>query len=420
MAGERRAKSFQCPSCGAPQEIVALGHTKTYACPSCSAVIDMSKPEFEVVLKYQEATKRPAISIGSRAKIKDVLWEVIGYTEKTEGSRQYFWSEYLLFNPYHGFRWLVESEGHWNFGTPIKQQPEIERGMSGLLAKFRGHTYKSYNRGIAINVFILGEFYWEARTGDTATVGDYIDPPLMLSIERTDEEDNWTLLEYMDASEVSKLFKVHVRQSGVGANQTSWAGRNLRPITVASVFAMVMLIAGEWFIGRLQLNKQVASETFSFKQTDAVKVRVLPNIELGGHTSNVEIKSYSPVTNSWIYLDYDLTNEDTGDSYGADSEVSYYEGRDSDGAWTEGSRKTSTIISAVPPGKYSLTIEPELPPGGSADATISIVRDAPYYTNLGFAIFLLCVPPAIVLMMRQSFETRRWGNSDEGNSSGDD
>ena len=25
----------------------------------------------------------------------------------------YSWDEYLLWNPYKGYRWLVESNGHW-------------------------------------------------------------------------------------------------------------------------------------------------------------------------------------------------------------------------------------------------------------------------------------------------------------------
>src|SRR5262249_52984296 len=131
-----------------------------------------------------------------------------------------------------------------------------------------------------------------------------------------------------------------------------------------------------------------------------------------GRTSNVEIRSGAPVMNSWVYLDYDLTNNDSGDSYGSSSEISYYEGTDSDGRWTEGSQSASTVIPAVPPGKYSLTIEPELPPGGTASASIAVYRDTKYYRNTVFAFFLLCLWPVILWIKHASFEARRWEDSE--------
>ena len=32
---------------------------------------------------------------------------------------QYFWSEYLLYHPQIGFRWLVHSDDHWNYVRAI-------------------------------------------------------------------------------------------------------------------------------------------------------------------------------------------------------------------------------------------------------------------------------------------------------------
>ena len=35
-----------------------------------------------------------------------------------EGVR-YYWQEYLLYNPAVGFRWLVESDGHWSYVSAV-------------------------------------------------------------------------------------------------------------------------------------------------------------------------------------------------------------------------------------------------------------------------------------------------------------
>ncbi len=428
MAGNRRAKSFQCPNCGSPQEVVALGHTKTYACPACSAVIDMSKPEFEVVLKSQEVTRTPVISLGTRGILKDVLWEVIGYARKLDGTGEFSWSEYLLFNPYHGFRWLVESGGHWNFGTPIKEQPVLRRWMLSQSADLGAESYKRFLSGYAVVDFILGEFYWEARQGDKAEVADFIAPPLMLSMEKTDDEVSWSVLEYVDADVISKIFNKRLIQVGIAPNQPNKAKERLGSVFRLALIAFAILMAGEFLLGRIQRNDKVFEDRFTFFAPDApsmagkppaTNIRVIPEIELKGRTSNIEIETSAPVDNSWVFLDYDLVNLETGDNFGTGSEVSYYHGSDSDGAWTEGSRTASIIIPAVPPGKYSLTIEPELPAAGQVETLVRIKRDSPYYTNMVLALLSLWIYPIWLWLKSKSFETLRWQESDIGSAFGD-
>ena len=46
-----------------------------------------------------------------------------------EGVR-YFWQEYLLYNPMTGFRWLVESDGHWSYVTNVPPGEVTEAGRS--------------------------------------------------------------------------------------------------------------------------------------------------------------------------------------------------------------------------------------------------------------------------------------------------
>lgn len=417
MAGNRRAKAFQCPSCGSPQEIVALGHSKTYACPACSAIIDLSKPEFEVIRKSQEVHAIPLLPLGTRGVLAGVLFEIIGFSIKTDGSRQYEWREYLLFNPFHGFRWLAESDGHWSFGTPIKQVPKVSTGLTGITADLSGQKFKHFLSGVAITKFILGEFYWEAMAGDEAHVRDLINPPMMLSLEKTSEEENWTLLEYQAPEVISKAFSVNVKTPvGIAPNQPNWAAEKMKTVGRASILAFAALMVGELFLGRIQSNAKIYEGTETFSSLDQVKVRVIPELIVKGRTSNIEIRSSSPVNNSWVYLDYEFNNLENGDSFGGSSEISYYAGNDSDGPWSEGSHDAVAIIPAVPSGKYSLTIEPELPPGSVANCDIKILRDVPYYTNVFLGSLFLLLPTILLWMKSAGIETQRWGggsNDDE-------
>ena len=95
--------------------------------------------------------------------------------------------------------------------------------------------------------------------------------------------------------------------------------------------------------------------------------------------------------NNWIYLNYALINEDTGQAYDFGREVSYYHGRDSDGSWTEGSTINHVTVPSVPPGNYYLRIEPESDPNhGVIYYTVKVKRDVPQASFFGLAALAPC------------------------------
>ena len=52
-------------------------------------------------------------------------------------------------------------------------------------------------------MFVLGEFPWQIRVGDTTTGSDYVAPPLMLSAEvDADKEVTWSLGRYVGGDEI--------------------------------------------------------------------------------------------------------------------------------------------------------------------------------------------------------------------------
>ncbi|MEJ7605177.1 MAG: hypothetical protein WKF37_02675, partial [Bryobacteraceae bacterium] len=58
----------------------------------------------------------PVIPLGTRGNLQGTRYEAIGFQMRgieVDGI-QYLWSEYLLFNPYQGYRYLTEYQGHWN------------------------------------------------------------------------------------------------------------------------------------------------------------------------------------------------------------------------------------------------------------------------------------------------------------------
>jgi hypothetical protein len=143
--------------------------------------------------------------------------------------------------------------------------------------------------------------------------------------------------------------------------------------------------------------------------------------ELKGHTSDLELDTRADLNNNWIYLNYALINQETGQAYDFGREISYYSGYDADGAWTEGSHSDSVAIPSVPPGSYYLRIEPESDFGkGALSYSITAKRDVPQMSFFGIAFLALLLPAGLLTWRSMNFEHLRWAESDYASASDDD
>src|SRR5262245_23764963 len=103
-----KPKSLFCPNCGGPVERRGFGHTLTVVCPQCLSVLDASTPLLQILQKIEDRQRRVlSIPLGTRGRFDGVTWETIGFQARsvTSDGVMYEWEEYLLFNPYHGFRY---------------------------------------------------------------------------------------------------------------------------------------------------------------------------------------------------------------------------------------------------------------------------------------------------------------------------
>src|SRR5215469_3529641 len=116
-AGPPQVKSLNCPSCGATLTMRSFSHAVTIVCDSCHSILDAQDPRLQVLQKFEAATRdAPLIPLGARGTIRGTQFEVIGFQRRTiqvDGT-SYSWHEYVLFNPFKGFRYLTEYNGHWN------------------------------------------------------------------------------------------------------------------------------------------------------------------------------------------------------------------------------------------------------------------------------------------------------------------
>lgn len=358
------AKVFDCPSCGGSVSIRALGQTVSVACRSCGSVIDATNENYQVISTASKNLKvEPLIPIGQRGKLHGVLWEVIGFMQRCDGTRTYTWSEYLLYNPGRGFRWLTEFDGHWNYVAVTKEKPKVDDSWSSrTFAHYMGKDYYLFHKGTAKVIYVMGEFYWKVSVGEKVSVEDYVAPPEILSCEKSKDEVTWAVGQYLPSDEVKAAFQLTKVAlpfpRGVAPNQPSTLS-SLAP-SVGKYWALFLqLIVAIQFMGMVRAkNERVYQGNFVYRADDTEKVKVSPLFELGHGVTNVSFELSSPVSNNWLEVGVDLINDQTGTSYDFEQGVEYYFGRDSDGAWSEGSQTSRRILSSIPPGMYHFVVSP--------------------------------------------------------------
>jgi len=408
-----KVKVFQCPQCAQQLSVRGMLQTTTLVCPSCGTVIDISDENVRIIGAFLSKVKfAPAIPLGTRGKLDDGLFELIGFMRRAvqvEGV-EYQWSEYLLFNPYKGFRWLSEYNGHWNY---IKTSLHRPRTLMDGNVNYKGTTFRHFQSANAKVVYVVGEFYWRVETGETCWVHDYVAPPYILSAETTDKEITWSLGKYIEPDEIVQAFQLErplPARIGVGANQPSPHRDQMAQILRLAVAFLAIAFMIQLTSLALSQNQLVYQNSFSYRTGFGEKSLVTNIFELTGRPSNVVVQSTAKINNNWLYLGMALVNDDNGTAYDFGREIDYYFGTDSDGAWTEGSRSDQAVLPSVPAGHYYLRIEPE----GSASTgySIRVYRDVPRWTPFLMTLAALLVVPGFAFLRSHTFEYKRWSESD--------
>jgi hypothetical protein len=410
----RQADALNCVNCGAALELRAAGLSMTAVCLSCGSLLDTSHPAVQLVATAVARQSEPILPIGSRGTMRGTEYECIGFLRRRDNYGD-VWFEYLLFNPFAGFRWLVTYQGHWSFVEMLLEEPPA--GSEEPVVD--GVAYRLFGRGVAEVTYVLGEFYWQVRHKERTEVADYISPPRILSSEKYPElsEITWSRGEYVPAAEVYEAFALPgevPEPVGCYLNQPNphlEKGRTLRWLlpVLAAVLLVISLISAV-----TRSNERAFNGSFVSTQAGTNGAIVTEVFELrGSHVQAVEITLEAAVYNCWLETGIDLVNVQTGQ---VEREivvgVDFYAGYD-DGGWEEGSRKRSVLVPAVPPGRYRLLIEPSMDPREPPLAfQLTLDRDVMVWSNVWLGVAALLAYPIFRWFREHGFERERWSMSD--------
>jgi hypothetical protein len=327
----------------------------------------------------------------------------------------------LLFNPYREFRYLTEFAGHWNVVSTINALPAGGATPDGSTPRsLSRQKYRHFQTAVAKTIFVLGEFPWQIRVGDTTTGTDYVAPPLMLSAEvDADKEVTWSLGQYVGGDEVWSSLSLPGRPPeplGVFANQPS-PFHGVSRAMWKNAALLVALAALLWIVHLVSARgKEAFAENYVFDARAAQDASlVTPVFELDGHPTAVQIETATSLNNQWMFVGYALVNDETGQAFEVARDLSYFHGIEGGESWTEGSPTDRVALPTVPAGRYFLRIETESErTAAPIQYRVRVVRDVS--TSLWFmvAVGLLALPPILAWWRASKFESRRWQESDHG------
>ncbi len=449
-------QNLNCPKCGGALALHAPDQTQRVGCPSCGSLLSAESGKLAFLKSLKQPHQDVVIPLGAEGLLKGGKVTCIGQLRRscTIDGLPYPWTEYLLLDSQDGFKWLVESEGHWSLATAVApgDVPQVSEGQRNL--RTHGQDWRRFQDVQAAVEGVWGEFYWTVEQGERVLVSEFVAPPRSLTRERQShpgggEEVNWSLSTYLEPGEVWSAFKLGGSPpppQGIGSFQPNPHRAALSKSALWIVGALGLLLVLVMVESVTHRNEELFHRqidlfelTPSLRQVaGAAAGRGIPAgrpttptppgapaeepqepvffsdpIELKDGHQNLAVTLSAPVNNNWIELEGALVSETTGVAELFLLESSYYHGLDGGESWTEGGQTETVFLSALPPGSYVLRLAPswngKAPPVRAID--VQLRQGVMRWLYPGLALLAILLVPLVMIFPMVAFEGRRWQES---------
>ena len=411
------AKALNCSQCGGPLDLNMPEQAERIFCPNCGAGHDLRAGALQYLGVQKKKKKvQPVVPLGSRGTIDGDEYVVAGFMERAvHFDRDYFWTEYLLYNPQKSYRWLVHSDDHWSFVTPLRPGEVGDPNPVGAgVAKavhYNGKRFRLFQEATARVTYVLGEFYWKVAVGEKVDTVDYIAPPFGISKEVTREgarEVNYSHGRYLTPREVAEAFGIErpPRPQMVGPMQP-FPGPSLgAPFAIM----LLVLIATALGIALLKPRRTLVDKTFDLAALPASSLFTEPFAVSG--RDNIVIGGSANVDNDWLFVQGDFVNTLTNSLAEFSMPIEYYHGVDQGESWSEGKRERRVFLSRPEKGSYVVRLAAQWPEGKTPpNFRLTVVEGVFRWSHFFLALAALAVPAVLALIRYARFEQERWKES---------
>lgn len=400
--------AFSCFYCNTETDLQVYFQPLTFACPNCNRVYIQNEGQYKFKEKFKHEYHHTGLELGSKAILKGKEYKLSGILmKKAYGS--FYWKEYILHNEALEFVFLSEADGHWILLKEIDKEFVVDHHPSEI--EYEGITLDLYDYADAQIVSALGYFDFDVTKTKVQTV-EYINPPFMVSIEKTEGERAAFFGEHIAPSDIKKAFNVDSvpYRNGVGLVQPFKF--NVKTMAITFCVVALLIVISNWVLNSERVEKQILDTNIAFDEF-AAKDFVTPSFKLEGSAAPLSISVASSVDNSWANLQVTLVNEKTGEEIYANKDIEYYHGYTDGENWTEGSTSEDFNICGVSQGKYHLALTPLKAPEDRTNTDIYV--KATWNKPSGRNVWLICIFMGVILVVmyyiNRKFEASRWEDS---------
>jgi hypothetical protein len=226
-------------------------------------------------------------------------------------------------------------------------------------------------------------------------------------------EVNWSLGTYVKRDEVEKAFQVSdlPKPNNIAPNQP-FLHKNIYKYWALFLVVSIVLL---FFFAIISPDRKVFEQTYALeplKNADDSQVRFSEPFDLQGR-QNIRVSATAIVDNSWVDVQGDIINNDTNESQGFAVPIEYYHGVDEGESWSEGKTSDNAYLSAMPAGKYILGLDIRWEKiQQPMTVTVRVEQGVMNGGYIFLALFLLTVPPFLVMIYHFNFSAKRWKDSD--------
>jgi len=226
-------------------------------------------------------------------------------------------------------------------------------------------------------------------------------------------EINWSLGTYTKHADIEKAFGISglPRTSKIAPNQPFLHKKVYKYWGLLLLATLVLGI----FINASGSRTKVFDQTFPLQpvaNAEATQVIFTDKFDLKSGR-NIKVSMFSGVDNTWLYVEGDLINDDTGDVQTFSMPVEYYHGVEDGESWSEGNQSPSIHLSAMPAGHYLMRLEAQWEKWQQpASLIVHIEQGVPRLLHMFLVMVFISIIPVFVMLYQFSFEKRRWADSD--------
>ena len=237
---EIRLEGLNCPGCGAPLKFATGNRVERVGCMYCGTISDSVSQQ--IIERQQAARRDPLIPLGSAGNLDGVQYTVTGFVERsaTVDDELFTWTEYLLFSPQVGFRWLVDDEGTWRFVQPLNVAEVDLSGFPNHIS-FNGRTFRQRNQNPCRVEYVVGEFYWKVSVGETVLATDFESGTDLISREAMENEVSWSYGSAIPWGRIAAAFNVQ-RTPPMVASAAGGGGAGGGGAAVNAVIVLIILL----------------------------------------------------------------------------------------------------------------------------------------------------------------------------------